>query len=459
MGNNQNKGTSSEQVDLSHFKLCRSIGRGSFGKVRIVEHKVTKKQYALKYFSKNDLIQRKMSKNIVRERNILVNLSHPFICNMKFGFQDDYNVYMVLDLMLGGDLRFHTTRRKFSNDELVLIAAEISSALGYLHSLGIVHRDLKPDNVLLDDKGIIGPKQPLTPSRTCSSQQTLISQHTWNQMLSCVLTLGLYSTWPLKSYLEKVMIIVLIGGLLFTTQLLVKDPSERVVGSDQSRLTVNKLPIFSAIDWDLLMKKMVPPPFCPNSQKPNFDMSHDLEELLLENNPLESLPSKRSKKVSKMSADMLYLEEAYLVYDYYATIRGRRYSVDYSVEPFPGQNPFQVDGVPFKAIRRSSKSCADIQSMCKMGIEKTPSYSAINELASHTTNGGITQSSHLMIPSSSCTSISDSEPTARSSPVLPKPFPKSPERPGQKLLHPTLDSSPPASGCLVARSVSSPSNQ
>lgn len=103
-------------------------------------HKVNKQQYALKYFSKNDLIQRKMSKNIVRERNILVKLSHPFICNLKFGFQDDYNIYMALDLMLGGDLRFHTTRRKFSNEELIFIAAEISSALGYLHSLGIVHR-------------------------------------------------------------------------------------------------------------------------------------------------------------------------------------------------------------------------------------------------------------------------------------------------------------------------------
>lgn len=234
-------------------------------------------------------------------------------------------------------------------------------------------------------------------------------------------------------------------------QLLTRSPTQRIPGGEQGIFIVNKLPLFSSIDWELLLKKMVIPPFCPNSQKPNFDMSYDLEELLLENNPLESLPSKRTKKVSKMSADMLYLEESYEAYDFYATTRGRRHSVDYSAELFPGPHPLPPTGFPLKSLRRSSKSCADIHSMCKQGIEKTPSFTGFDEMRS--------PSSHLMIPSSSCSSLSDtSDLTARSSPILPKPFPKSPDRPKQKLLHPSLQILPPAPGRLVARSVSSPSN-
>jgi serine/threonine kinase 32 len=56
-------------------------------------------------------------------------------------------MFMVLDLMLGGDLRFHLDRMgKFSVDMIRLYSCEISSGLAHLHSHNIVHRDLKPDN-------------------------------------------------------------------------------------------------------------------------------------------------------------------------------------------------------------------------------------------------------------------------------------------------------------------------
>ncbi len=61
--------------------------------------------------------------------------------------------YIVVDLMSGGDLRFHISRKTFTEDAVRFWMAELGCALKYIHQQGIVHRDLKPDNVLLDLDG------------------------------------------------------------------------------------------------------------------------------------------------------------------------------------------------------------------------------------------------------------------------------------------------------------------
>jgi serine/threonine protein kinase len=55
--------------------------------------------------------------------------------------------------MNGGDLRFHISRKCFTEEAVRFWMAELGCALRYIHSQGIVHRDLKPDNVLLDSQG------------------------------------------------------------------------------------------------------------------------------------------------------------------------------------------------------------------------------------------------------------------------------------------------------------------
>lgn len=66
---------------------------------------------------------------------------------------DRLDSYIVVDLMNGGDLRFHITRKTFTEDAVRFWVAELACALRYIHQKGIVHRDLKPDNVLLDSDG------------------------------------------------------------------------------------------------------------------------------------------------------------------------------------------------------------------------------------------------------------------------------------------------------------------
>ncbi|KAF9906329.1 hypothetical protein BX616_000752, partial [Lobosporangium transversale] len=141
-------------VELSHFHLLRSVGKGSFGKVRVVQHKRTKKIYALKYINKAKCIRMRAVENIIQERRLLEEIEYPLICNLRYAFQDDENLFMVLDLMLGGDLRFHLERTGPMREDVVrFYIAEIALALDALHTQNIIHRDLKPDNVLLDERG------------------------------------------------------------------------------------------------------------------------------------------------------------------------------------------------------------------------------------------------------------------------------------------------------------------
>jgi serine/threonine kinase 32 len=61
--------------------------------------------------------------------------------------------YIVVDLMTGGDLRFHISRKTFTEEAVQFWIAELGCALRYIHNKGIIHRDVKPDNVLLDSEG------------------------------------------------------------------------------------------------------------------------------------------------------------------------------------------------------------------------------------------------------------------------------------------------------------------
>jgi serine/threonine kinase 32 len=130
-------------VDISNFKLQQVIGKGGFGVVRIVQKKDTKEKFALKYINKKKCIKKQSVKNIFRERVILERCDHPFIINLQYAFQDYEHMFMVIDLAMGGDLRFHLVRTGNLPEQTVKIyAAEIASALHYLHMNDILHRYL-----------------------------------------------------------------------------------------------------------------------------------------------------------------------------------------------------------------------------------------------------------------------------------------------------------------------------
>ena len=83
-------------------------------------------------------------------------MKHPYLVNLKYAFQTEDKLYMVMDYVRGGELYQHLKRCKtFVPERVRLYAAEICLALTYLHDMQFVYRDLKPENLLLDDEGHI----------------------------------------------------------------------------------------------------------------------------------------------------------------------------------------------------------------------------------------------------------------------------------------------------------------
>ncbi|EPT01374.1 hypothetical protein FOMPIDRAFT_1120421 [Fomitopsis schrenkii] len=341
------------EVDLYHFDLLRAVGKGAFGKVRVVEHKKTKKLYALKYIEKAKCIKQKAVANIIQERRLLEEIDHPFVVNLRYAFQDDENCFFVLDLMLGGDLRFHLDRLgRISEDVVRFWTAELSSALSYLHRQRIVHRDIKPDNVLLDAMGhvhitdfnvAIHYSERRLHTSVAGSMAYMAPEvighkgYTWSVdwwSLGVVVWELLFHKRPFDGRTaEKMKHSIMKDSLRLPSRanefcsaagqdalrgFLDRNPKTRLgcKGKGQDIPDVRDHPWFASIDWDMLEQKEAQPPFVPDISKANFDVSHELDEFLMVEKPLTHTKRKAHPDFEKMKPELRQLEEQFTVYDF-----------------------------------------------------------------------------------------------------------------------------------------------
>ena len=114
----------------------------------------TGKLYAMKVINKK-LVKLKRAENLCRnERKILELIDSPFIVCLRYSFTSTDELYLILDLMMGGDLRYHLdTRIRFKEAEARYFTARTILGIEALHEKGIVYRDLKPENILMSDDG------------------------------------------------------------------------------------------------------------------------------------------------------------------------------------------------------------------------------------------------------------------------------------------------------------------
>jgi len=139
------------------FEILKVIGRGAFGEVCVVKMKHTDKVFALKILNKWEMLKRAETACFQEERDVLVFGDRRWITNLHYAFQDNTNLYLVMDYYCGGDLL--TLLSKFEDrlpeDMAKFYIAEMVLAIDSIHNLRYVHRDIKPDNVLIDAAGHI----------------------------------------------------------------------------------------------------------------------------------------------------------------------------------------------------------------------------------------------------------------------------------------------------------------
>ncbi len=141
---------------LKDLETIGALGSGTFGRVYLVQHKETKNVYALKTMFKSEIVAQKQQMNVINEKNVMLQCSHPFILKLYQTFKDPRKLYMLLEFIQGGELFsvIHTNTSDGVPDlQAKFYATGVILAIAHLHNKEIAYRDMKPENCLIDKEG------------------------------------------------------------------------------------------------------------------------------------------------------------------------------------------------------------------------------------------------------------------------------------------------------------------
>lgn len=144
------------EARLKDFKTLIILGKGAFGQVYKVQHKVSKREFALKVVSKDLIAKYQMEKQIENEVRIMYSLTHPNIITLYNHFEDNDNIYLILELSEQGQLYSKLKEKKRLDEKTAAkYLADLVSGLEFMHTRDppIIHRDIKPENLLITASG------------------------------------------------------------------------------------------------------------------------------------------------------------------------------------------------------------------------------------------------------------------------------------------------------------------
>ncbi|XP_006116209.1 ribosomal protein S6 kinase alpha-3 isoform X1 [Pelodiscus sinensis] len=300
-----------EKADSSQFELLKVLGQGSFGKVFLVK-KISgsdaRQLYAMKVLKKATLKVRDRVRTKM-ERDILVEVNHPFIVKLHYAFQTEGKLYLILDFLRGGDLFTRLSKEvMFTEEDVKFYLAELALALDHLHSLGIIYRDLKPENILLDEEGHIKltdfglSKESIDHEKKaysfCGTVEYMAPEvvnrrgHTqsadwWS--FGVLMFEMLTGTLPFQGKDRKETMTMILKAKLGMPQFLSseaqsllrmlfkRNPANRLGAGPDGVEEIKRHLFFSTIDWNKLYRREIHPPFKPATGRPEDTFYFDPE--------------------------------------------------------------------------------------------------------------------------------------------------------------------------------------
>ena len=258
--------------------------------------------------SKVKIIDRRSEISIINERNFLSKLNNPFIVNMYFAFQDFSNLYLVMDLLTGGDLRYQIVRHKTFNEiQTKFFLANIILGLEYIHSKNIIHRDIKPENLVMENTGYIritdfGVAKINMKDNSSETSGTpgymapevlFVQNHSFPCDFFAIGVIGFEFMLGVRPYLgrsrQEIKEVVFNfqakiydedipenwskESVDFINKLLLRKPNKRL-GYKNGINELKKHIWFKDIDWEKLEKKEIEAPFLPDKNSENFDKEY-----------------------------------------------------------------------------------------------------------------------------------------------------------------------------------------
>ena len=145
-----------QETIIGDYIVKKTLGKGTFSKVKLGIHKVTNQKVAIKILEKSKIVEKDDLERIIREMDIIRQLNHPNIARVYEMCESDDFFFIMMEYCSGGELfNYIVKNQRLSEDETSYFFYQIINALEYIHSKNIAHRDLKPENLLLDENNLI----------------------------------------------------------------------------------------------------------------------------------------------------------------------------------------------------------------------------------------------------------------------------------------------------------------
>ncbi|XP_031394603.1 CBL-interacting serine/threonine-protein kinase 9-like isoform X1 [Punica granatum] len=151
-----NKGAVRTRTRVGKYELGKTVGEGSFAKVKIAKNLESGDVFAIKILDLNHVLRHKMVEQIKREISTMKLIKHPNVIKIFEVMASKTKIYIVLEFVDGGELFDKIAKSgRLKEEEARRYFQQLINAVDYCHSRGVYHRDLKPENLLLDSYGVL----------------------------------------------------------------------------------------------------------------------------------------------------------------------------------------------------------------------------------------------------------------------------------------------------------------